>query len=417
MVQQHSDVVSPIGSPFVAKPAPKRYLEQGWVIRLAGAGMVLGLAAAVAICLIMFAGGFENTVKVTVAAPRAGLVMDRDAKVKIRGVEIGRVESISDAADGSARIELALDPDKLKLVPANATVNINSTTVFGAKYINFVAPQSPSADSLRPGTTVAAQTVTVEFNTIFQHLNDVLAKVQPEKLNATLTALGTALQGRGDKLGQAMADADAFLAQINPSLPTLQNDLRKTAIVSGTYADTVPDLLRTTDNAVVTGKTIVDEQQRIDAMLTDLIGLSDTTTPILEETGSPIVEALRLLDPTTALLNKYKSAIYCTVVGLGSNMSIVADEFGGRYPAVNMNASIMPGGTPYKYPEDLPKVNATGGPHCEGVLDHVPGTNAPYLVTDTSEGEVWHPETNPHFNANVFQLLYAGMPGLAGGNK
>ncbi|MEC3955358.1 MCE family protein [Nocardia sp. CDC153] len=396
---------------------PKRYLEQAWVIRLAGAGLVLALVGAVAICLVMFSGGFENTVQVTVAAPRAGLVMDRDAKVKIRGVEIGRVASISDAPDGSARIELSMDPDKLKMVPANATVDISSTTVFGAKYINFVTPEHPSTDSLRPGTTVHAQSVTVEFNTIFQHLNDVLAKVQPEKLNATLTALGTALQGRGDKLGQALVDADAFLQQINPSLPELQTDLQKTTIVSGTYADTVPNLLRTTDNAVVTGKTLVDEQQRVDAMLTDLIGLSDTTTPILNETGSPVVEALRLLRPTTAVLDEYKSAIYCTIVGLGSNMAIVADEFGGRYPAVNMNASIMPGGEPYKYPQDLPKVNASGGPHCEGVLDHVPGTNAGYLVTDTSEGEAWHPETNPHFNANVFQLLYAGMPGLQGGGK
>ncbi|WP_083913114.1 MCE family protein [Nocardia concava] len=418
MVQTQDGVASPIGSPFVAKPQPKRYLEQGWVIRLAGAGLVLVLVGAVAICLIMFAGGFQDTAKVTVSAPRAGLVMDRDAKVKIRGVEIGRVKSIGDNADGSARIELALDPDKLKLVPANATVDISSTTVFGAKYINFVAPEKPSADSLRPGATVRAQSVTVEFNTIFQHLNDVLAKVQPEKLNATLTALGTALQGRGDKLGQALVDADVFLQQINPTLPTLQTDLQKTTIVSGTYADTVPDLLRTTDNAVVTGKTIVDEQQRIDAMLTDLIGLSDTTTPILNEIGSPVVEALALLRPTTGILNEYRSAIYCTIVGLGSNMPLVADMFGGRYPAVNMNASIMPGGEPYKYPQDLPKVNASGGPHCEGVLDNVPGVPNGFLVVDTSEGEAWHPETNPlHVNANVFQLLYAGMPGMSGGGK
>ncbi|UGT45875.1 MCE family protein [Nocardia yamanashiensis] len=380
-------------------------------MKLAGLGLVLGLVAAVVICLVMFAGGFENTVKVTVAAPRSGLVLDPDAKVKIRGVEIGKVAGITNTSQG-ANIELALDPDKLKMVPANAVVDIRSTTVFGAKYINFVAPENASKDSLRAGATVKADAVTVEFNTIFQHLGDVLAKVEPEKLNATLTALGSALQGRGDQLGQTMVDADAFLREINPSLPTLQDDLRKTTAVTGVYADTAPDLLRTTDNAQVTAATLVAEQRQLDSMLLELTGLANTATPVLDQTGAPLAQALNLLKPTVATLNEYRSAIFCTVVGLGSNIPIVDDIFGGRYPAVTMNAGVMPGGEPYKYPQDLPKVNATGGPNCTGVLDNVPGQNAKYYVTDTSEGTVFQPVTVPHFNSNVFQWLFGGIPGV-----
>lgn len=408
----HSDATpGQIGPAFAQKPRPKRTLEQGWAIKLAGLGLVLGLVAAVVICLVMFAGGFENTVKVTVAAPRSGLVLDPDAKVKIRGVEIGKVAGITNTSQG-ANIELALDPDKLKMVPANAVVDIRSTTVFGAKYINFVAPENASKDSLRAGATVKADAVTVEFNTIFQHLGDVLAKVEPEKLNATLTALGSALQGRGDQLGQTMVDADAFLREINPSLPTLQDDLRKTTAVTGVYADTAPDLLRTTDNAQVTAATLVAEQRQLDSMLLELTGLANTATPVLDQTGAPLAQALNLLKPTVATLNEYRSAIFCTVVGLGSNIPIVDDIFGGRYPAVTMNAGVMPGGEPYKYPQDLPKVNATGGPNCTGVLDNVPGQNAKYYVTDTSEGTVFQPVTVPHFNSNVFQWLFGGIPGV-----
>ncbi|WP_084528337.1 MCE family protein [Nocardia crassostreae] len=412
MVTQQDPVRSPIGSPFVEKPRPKRTLEQGWVVKLAGVGLILGLVVIVVICLVSFAGGFTQTAKVVVAAPRSGLVLDPDAKVKVRGVEIGRVAGITQTADG-ANIELAVDHEQLKLVPANAVVDIRSTTVFGAKYINFMVPENPSGDSLRPGAVVQANNVTVEFSTLFQHLNDVLAKVEPEKLNATLSALGSALEGRGEKLGQLLVDSDAFLREINPSLPTLQQDLRKTTQVTGLYADTVPDLLRTTDNAVVTSGAIVDSEQKIDALLTNLIGLADTATPILNETESPLVEALRLLRPTTETLYEYRDSLYCTIVGLGSNMPIVGDIFGGRYAAVTMNASIMPAGEPYKYPEDLPKVNATGGPHCEGILDHVPGQEANYLVTDTAEGHVFVPATTPRASeGTVFQLLFAGLPGV-----
>ncbi|UFT00235.1 MCE family protein [Nocardia huaxiensis] len=374
--------------------------------------MVLGLVAIVAICLVMFAGGFENTVKVTVAAPRSGLVLDPEAKVKIRGVEIGTVSGITTTGDG-ARIELALDPDKLKMVPANALVDIKSTTVFGAKYINFVSPENPSAESLRPGAVVQAGAVTVEFNTLFQHLNEVLLKVEPEKLNATLTALGMALDGRGEKLGQLLADSDAYLREINPSLPDLQRDLQTSVGVTNLYADTVPDLLRTTGNMTVTAETIVDETANFDRVLLNLIGLANDTGAVLDENAEPLVTALNLLRPTAELLNEYNPALYCLVVGAADGLERGNQIFGGLGPYVNLNAGFMPGGTPYEYPKDLPKVNATGGPHCENILDRVPGSHSNYLVTDTTEGYVWTPPTGTSLNGpRVFQLLFAGLPGV-----
>ncbi|MEU0545393.1 MCE family protein [Nocardia sp. NPDC005978] len=395
------------------KPRAKRASEQGWVIKLAGVGLVLGLVGLVVLSLVSFAGGFTNTAEVTVASPRSGLVLDPDAKVKIRGVEIGKVAGIETVGDG-ARITLALDPEQLKLVPANAVVDIRSTTIFGAKYINFVAPENASKESLKPGATVAAADVTVEFNTIFQKLSDVLAMAQPEKLNATLLALGSALEGRGDKLGTMLADGDTFLKDINPSLPTLQEDLRKTASVAGTYADTVPDLLRTTDNLIVTGDTLVSQKSKVDDLLVNLIGLADTSGATLGESENDLIKSLQLLTPTTGLLNEYRTGLACVIDGLGSNIDLMNRVMGGNFPGFGMNASIMPGGTPYQYPEDLPKVNATGGPHCENIMDRPsPQTRAKYLVTDTAEGHIWMPPTEGiHLNKTVFEVLFAGVPGV-----
>lgn len=309
--------------------------------------------------------------------------MDKDAKVKIRGVQIGHVSDIAYTGD-QARLTLAIEPDQLKMVPANATVDIRSTTVFGAKYVNFVEPEVPSAQHLQAGATLTAQSVTVEFNTLFQHLTDVLGKIAPEKLNATLTALGTALQGRGDKLGQLLVDSDEYLRDINPSLPDLQRDLQTSVGVTNLYADTAPNLLRTTDNAAVTSKTIVDHQDSLDAVLLNLIGLADTTGAVLKENENGLSTALDLLRPTAELLNEYNPALYCLVEGVAGAIPRANEIFGGTGPWVTLNASFMPGGTPYTYPKDLPKVNATGGPHC-GILDRKPGSHANYLVTDTTE--------------------------------
>ncbi|MEU6564523.1 MCE family protein [Nocardia nova] len=398
---------------LVEKEGAGKFFGAGWGVKLSGIGLVLFLAAIVAVALTMFVGGFTTTEPVYLDAPRAGLVMDKDAKVKIRGVEIGHVSDIAYTGD-HARLTLAMNPDQLKMVPANATVDIRSTTVFGAKYVNFMEPQEPSSNHLKAGATVAAQAVTVEFNTVFQHLTDVLAKVAPEKLNATLTALGTALQGRGDKLGQLLADSDQYLADINPSLPDLQRDLQTSVGVTNLYADVTPDLLRTTHNATTTSKTIVDENKNFDAMLVNLIGLADTTRPILSDNAEALATSLDLLRPTTALLNEYRSGLGCVVEGIGSNVDIMDKIFGGGPGGtVLLNAGFMPGGEPYKYPEDLPKVNATGGPHCEGVATRQPDDHANYLVTDTSEGHVWTPELHSHFNGSrVFQIMFAGLPGV-----
>ncbi|WP_405179404.1 MCE family protein [Nocardia sp. NBC_01377] len=392
----------------------KRALSGGLGLKLAGLAMVLALVAVVTVAMVMFVGGFTPTSKILVEAPRSGLVLDTDAKVKVRGVEIGRVASVEYAEDG-ARLRLEVSPDKLKMVPSNAGVDIRSTTVFGAKYVNFIIPDEPASTSLKPGSTVSASRVTVEFNTLFQHLSDVLAQLDPEKLNATLTALGTALEGRGAKLGDLLSRSDAYLREINPYLPTLQQDLNKTTEVTGIYSDTVVDLLRTVDNATLTSRTFIDEQDNLDAVLTNVIGLADTTGAVLRQNENNLVTALDLLRPTSALLNQYAPALNCVITGVGGLMPLAEEVFGGVLPGVGMNTNFMFGSKPYTYPNDLPKVNATGGPHCEGVVDRAPESHSDYLVTDTNQGAPYVPNTGPitiNEGPKVFQLLFAGLPGV-----
>ncbi|MFI5715327.1 MCE family protein [Nocardia sp. NPDC051750] len=387
-------------------------VQRKYGLKLAGTAMVLAVVAAVFVSLTMFFGGFTPSVTVTVAAPRSGLVLDPDAKVKVRGVQIGRVAAI-DAGDEGTDLRLALDPDLLHLVPANATVDIRSTTVFGAKYINFVIPQQPETGSLQPGARLATEKVTVEFNTLFQHLSDVLAQVEPEKLSATLTAMGTALQGRGESLGQLLVNGDSYLREINPTLPTLQRDFQTTAAVGNLYADVSGDLLRTVDNATVSSRTITESESDVDALLANLTGLADTTGAVLHENEAQFGTALDLLRPTTELLNQYKPALACLIGGAAKAMPVGEAVFGGLQEGVALNTGFMYGTPPYTYPNDLPKVNATGGPRCAGTTDRVPGSHSDYVVTDTSEGHPYIPSTKLNLNApKVFQVLFAGLPGV-----
>src|ERR1700759_605634 len=218
-------------SPVAASPG-HHFGAQSYARPLAGLATVAIVALIFAVAVGLFQGSFTETVPVTVISQRAGLVMNPDAKVKMRGVQVGKVASIEPLPDGQAAIHLAMYPSDLKFIPANVLVDITSSTVFGAKSVELVPPAEPSALRLHGGQTLQGQHVMVEVNTVFQQLVSVLAQIAPPKLNETLGALAQAFSGRGAQLGQSLSDLDSFLAKYEPSLPALSHDLEGLPAVS-----------------------------------------------------------------------------------------------------------------------------------------------------------------------------------------
>jgi phospholipid/cholesterol/gamma-HCH transport system substrate-binding protein len=327
----------------------------------------------------LFRGGYTDNVPVTVISSRAGLVMNPDAKVQVRGVQVGKVASIENLPNGGAALHLAMDPSRLSAIPANALVDIASTTVFGAKSVQFVFPEHPSAESLRAGQVVDAQHVMVEVNTILEELTSVLAEIEPAKLNQTLGAIASALSGRGEKLGQMLTDLDSYLAQLEPSLPALSHDLETAPGVLRAYADAAPDFVSVADNSARISDTIVDQQQNLDAALVSVIGLADIGSQVLSENRQPLTDVLHLLVPTTDLTNQYNQALWCSLAA----MVDLSHRPPLKEPGVVVMAGFLWGQERYRYPMDLPKAGATGGPQCTG-LPHLPFEAVPpYVVADT----------------------------------
>ncbi|MFI7670427.1 MCE family protein [Nocardia sp. NPDC049526] len=324
---------------------------------------------------------FDDWATVTMIADRAGLVMDRGAKVTMTGVDVGEVTAIDFGSD-QARLTLRLHRAALASIPADVTAEITSNTVFGAKFVSLDAPLPAVADRLAPGAEIDISRVTVEINTIFEQLTNLLRVVDPAQLEATLGTLATALQGRGDRLGVAIDHAAGVLAQLNAADPGLAELLRTTAPTTELYADIAPDLLRTLGALTTTSHSVVDEQRQLSALLGSTTAVSNTGSDLLAHNGSALADVLRLLDPTTALLALYAPEIPCVFKGITAGNEGNPAAYTGQ-PGIKMFAGLIPGATPYHYPEDLPKVNATGGPNCMGLPFTDPVVNVPYMVTDT----------------------------------
>ncbi len=393
----------PVAASSGRHPGPRSYARP-----LAGLATILVIGAVVAVSLGLFAGDFTQTVPVTVIAQRAGLVMNPDAKVKMRGVQVGKVDTIESLPNGQAAIHLAMDPSQLQFIPGNVLADINSSTVFGAKSVELVPPAEPSAVRLHGGQTLRGEHVMVEINTVFQQLVSVLAHIDPPKLNESLGALAQAFSGRGPRLGQSLSDLDSFLARLEPSLPAFRHDLAVLPAVSNAYADAAPDLVKTAANATRISKTIVDEQHNLDALLISAIGLADIGNDVLSANRPLLTSALHLLVPTTDLTNEYGPALTCSFAGLvQSGHGAPLSE-----PSINISASLTLGAERYRYPTNLPKVAATGGPRCVGMPKLPFNTNPPQLVTDIGANPVGYGNPQVLINSDLLkQLLYGPIAG------
>ncbi len=337
------------------------------------------IAAIVALAIGLFRGSLTETIPVTVISNRAGLVMNPDAKVKMRGVQVGKVSSIEARPDGTAALHLAMDPSQLHLIPSNVGVDITSSTVFGAKFVQFEPPPDPSPQKLHAGQLIQGKHVTVEINTVFQQLVAVLDKVDPAKLNQTLGAMASAFNGRGEKVGQTLSDFNALLAKLEPSLPTLSHDIETSVPMLTAYADAAPDLVKTADSSTRLSRTIVEEQDNLDAFLVSSIGLADIGNEVVGDNRRPLTDVIHLLVPTTNLLNKYHKALNCGISGLLP----LAKSPPLPVPGAIVDAGLVWGTERYRYPTSLPKVAAKGGPQCTDLPRVAYQQRAPYVVADT----------------------------------
>lgn len=379
-----------------------------------GARLVAGLAtigvvaAIVAGAAVLFRGGATATASVTVLSPRTGLVMNPDAKVKLHGAQVGKVVSIDSLPNGQAAIRLAMNPVDLQLIPANTDVQIASTTVFGSKFIDLVPPKDPSHETMYPGQILDARHVTVEINTVFQQLVSVLSQIQPEKLNETLGALAQAFNGRGNKLGQTMSNLDALLVTIDPSLSNLSHELAAAPQVIDAYADAAPHLISTARNATQLSDTLVDRQHDLDALLISAIGLADIGNEVLATNANPLIDAMHLLVPTTNLTNQYNPALTCALKGL-EPLAMGPPQ---PLPGVMLLDSFLLGTERYRYPGNLPKVAATGGPQCMGLPNVGFGQRPPFVVTDIDANPAQYGNQGILLNADALkQALFGPLDG------
>ncbi|MEB3983568.1 MCE family protein [Mycobacterium sp. 663a-19] len=359
------------------------------VLYLEGVALLVVGALVLTLVYMQFRGDFTPKTELTMVASRAGLVMEPGAKVTFNGVAIGRVASISETERDrvpAAKLVLEVNPKYIDLIPANVSATIEAATLFGNKYVSLISPKNPKPQRISPHDVIDVRSVTTEFNTLFETITSIAEKVDPIELNATLSALAQALDGLGGRFGESLVNGNQILQQLNPRVNQIGYDVRRLADLAETYTRASPDLWAFLQNALTTARTLTRQQGDLDAALLAAVGVGNTGEDIFARGGPYLVRGAADLVPTAELLDTYSPEVFCTIRNFHDAAPLVANAAGRNGYSLTAFGTLLPAPNPYVYPDNLPRVNAHGGPGgrpgCWQTItrDLWP---APYLVMDT----------------------------------
>jgi len=338
-----------------------------------------------------FAKTFTRYARVTLTSDRSGLVMEPGARVKLRGVQVGEVGAINSGRD-SVSLTLNMYPDQLGFIPANVEARIRATTVFGAKYVDLVYPSDPSSQRLAAGAVLKSDNVSIEVNTVFENLSELLDKIDPAKLNGILSALAEGVRGQGDHIGEATTSLNEVLQQLNPRADAIRADFRSLQGFADTYSAAAPNILTTLDATSVTSTTVTNQAEQLDALLLAITGFSNSGINLLAPNKDNFIRGINDLQPTTTLLAKYNPEYTCLLLGAKTLLDTGYPGLtGGRNgKSLIVDAALLFGDDQYRYPDNLPITGAKGGPGgkpgCGSLPDVAKNFPVRALVTNTGWG-------------------------------
>lgn len=346
------------------------------------------------LCVAVYQEKFTRSVTVTVETGAAGNEMRPHADVKLRGVIVGEVKSISADGDG-ARLTLAIQPSKIDDIPADVTAQMLPTTLFGERYVALVptaqaappgqAPpgrSGPVAQPLAAGSVITQDRSAdaVELQQVLDNILPLLTAVKPEKLSATLSAVATALSGRGTQIGTTLVTLDSYLKKLNPELPQLNDDFHQLVRVSKDYARSAPDILQALTDFTTTTRTIAEQQVPLElAYGTTTTSAQDVTT-FLRQNRDNIIRLAVNGKPTLRLLAAYSPEFPCTLRTLAGLVPAMDKALGKgtSQHGLHVHVTAVPSRGRYVPGRDTPSYGATGGPTC---------SSQPYRGVPNSEQE------------------------------
>ena len=312
-------------------------------LRTAAVGALGGLlvVAYTAFLGMQAIGAWSSEPRVQVYLPTVGDTLGINSDVNYRGMRVGRVIEVDPGVgdpDGPSA-EVLVEAEHAESIPAGVHARVLPGTLFGGEYVDLVTPGQPAgnavaraaaaagaagaggasgadgsgsdgsvvSDHLADGDVVPADTSrsTIRLMDTLEATQRLLSAVDPAQVDAAVSELAGALDGRGDDLNTMIRDADGFLSRWADLEPQVMEDLGLLAENADLLADVEPAFVAALEDSLPLARTVSARERQLQGLLTGTRGLLDGPEGVTAFLRENRVPTARLLDGTAATLEAF----------------------------------------------------------------------------------------------------------------
>jgi phospholipid/cholesterol/gamma-HCH transport system substrate-binding protein len=302
-----------------AAAAARRRQQQRRRAAVYGVLLLAGILVVVTVIIRAFTAG-GTYISMSALVSRAGDALQDGDEVRFRDIIVGKLVGTGELQGDQTLLHLKVEPAKAAQIPADVTARPVPTTLFGSQFVELVEPPAGGHGRLTAGVTIPADKSpgTTALQTALAEVDSLLAAIHPAQLDVALTNLATALSGQGDKLGSLVDNLDAYVKQLTPLTPQIQDDITKFAAFVDELGSNAPALLQTISNLTTTAQTLTSHQDQLRGLLSGGITLSDDVNSFLTANGDRFVTVVDDLQPVLAAVDQNTSGLSNGLLQLGA---------------------------------------------------------------------------------------------------
>lgn len=411
----------------------------GWR-RLAGgiAGAACVVALVVVIVLAIAAGGSSGGYQVRAIFDDAGNLIPGE-NVKIDGVTVGSVSSVTPTPQAKAAVVINIDNPGFRDFRADATCTIRPQSLIGEKFVDCLptqqrvegTPLPPPLQKIPSGQEGAGEYLLPVQNTHspvdIDQLNDIDRLPERERFTIILNEFGAGLAGRGSDLSEVIKRANPTLQELDNVFHILASEnhvlaklavdsdeaLKPFARVRERVADFIAQSNKVAQASAATRGSLKRNLELFPSFLEQLGPALERVQRFAEQTTPTFTNLLAAapgLDKAFTSLPAFSHSSEKFFTNLGQTAKVQGPALTGTKPLLKQLSRLGQAGQPFSknFSELFESLRETGG--LERIMDFI------FLGTSTANGY----DALGHFLraegvASALCLSYAVEPSTGGG--
>ncbi len=296
--------------------------ERSFLI-LTGLVVSIFLTGSTVVAVLYASGTFDDVYEVSARFGNAGQGLIKDSDVKIRGVNVGEVESVE--LDDAGRALVTLQIRGYEKIPVGSRALVRPKTLFGEKFVDIEVPDTSAGEPvLEDGDEIESTVGSIELERVLVTAEELLDSVRPADLAVILDTLAGAVDGQGERIRrqiQNWSEVAAVFAKHDADTRQFLDDFET---LSGAFDRVGDDIVATTRSLNEALPPLNERGDKLADLLDDAADVSRHLAEVLEEVQPTLEKMVTEGGKTIQVLHDNREQVPKLVVALRDFAKILA---------------------------------------------------------------------------------------------